>query len=84
MDQNWLIAASISALSICVGWFLVWLASEMKETRNLLIAEVRGVRDEMSDLNKKLAQVVTNQDWHSREILRLEQRINDIEDYNRG
>lgn len=64
----WLLTAVLSVIAMGVGWFLV-----------ALIGEIKGMREEMGKLNEKLAHVVVNQDWHAKEILRLERRIDEIE-----
>jgi hypothetical protein len=64
----WLLCSALVALVSAVAWFL-----------NSLLIEIRGVRIEMNSLNEKLAHVVTNQDWHGKEILRLESRLNSLE-----
>lgn len=64
----WLLCGLLTIITILAGKFL-----------SAMISEIRGVRLEMSELNSKLAQVVTNQDWHGREILRLEHRVNDLD-----
>jgi len=50
---------------------------------SMLIGEIKKMREEMSKLNEKLVELVTNQEWQGREILRLEQRINDVENKDR-
>lgn len=64
----WLLCGLLSTLVLAIGWFL-----------SALISELRGMRSEMSQLNERLAQVVTNQDWHGKELNRLDLRINILE-----
>lgn len=64
----WLLCSLIGVLCMCLGWFFV-----------ALISEIKGMRTEMAGLNEKLATVVTNQDWHGRELSRLEKRVDSIE-----
>ena len=72
MDFNqfafWLLCSVLGLLALGLGWFL-----------QALITEIRGMRLEMSQLNEKLAQVVTNQDWHGKELNRLDLRIHALE-----
>lgn len=72
MDFNqfafWLLCGLLMTIVAGVGWFF-----------QALIIEIKGMRNEMSELNQKLAQVVTNQEWHSRDILKLESRVNTLE-----
>jgi hypothetical protein len=72
MDFNqfafWLLCSLLATSVLGVGWFF-----------QALIVEIKGMRSEMSELNSKLAQVVTNQEWHARDILRLETRVNTLE-----
>lgn len=64
----WLLCGLLGILVAGLGWFLT-----------NLIAEIKLVRVEMSSLNEKLATVVTNQDWHGKELLRLEKRVELLE-----
>lgn len=64
----WLLCGLLTLIVLGAGRFL-----------NALIAEIKGMRSEMSELNNKLAQVVINQDWHGREMLRLEHRVNELD-----
>jgi hypothetical protein len=64
----WLLCGALGVIVSAVGWFL-----------HSLISEIRAMRLEMASLNEKLVQVVVNQDWHGREIVRLEKRLETIE-----
>ena len=64
----WLLCGSLGLIVIMVGWFL-----------QTLLGEIRGVRVEMADLNQTLVKVVTNQDWHGKEIERLNSRVEKLE-----
>jgi hypothetical protein len=64
----WLLCGALGIIVSAVGWFL-----------HSLISEIRAMRLEMASLNEKLVQVVVNQDWHGREIVRLEKRLETIE-----
>jgi len=67
--EFWLMCGLISVLIIVVGWFL-----------SALISEVKGLRTEMGAMNEKLAAVITNQDWHGKELARLDTRLSKLED----
>lgn len=67
--EFWIISGLITILIIIVGWFLV-----------ALLGEIKGVRGEMGEMNQKLAAVITNQDWHSKELSRLDTRVGKLED----
>lgn len=64
----WLLCGLMGVLCTGLGWFFV-----------ALISEIKGMRNEMAQLNEKLAVVVANQDWHAKELLRLEKRVDLIE-----
>jgi predicted DNA-binding ribbon-helix-helix protein len=64
----WLLCSLLGVLCAGLGWFFT-----------ALISEIKGMREEMSNLNSKLAVVVANQDWHGKELLRLEKRVETIE-----
>jgi hypothetical protein len=64
----WLLCGALGIIVSAVGWFL-----------HSLISEIRAMRLEMASLNEKLVQVVVNQDWHGKEITRLEKRVEQIE-----
>ena len=68
--EFWLISGLITLLIVVLGWFL-----------SSLIGEIKGVRTEMNSLNEKLATVITNQDWHAKELTRLDARIDKIENH---
>jgi len=65
----WLLCGLLIVVVTGVGWFF-----------QALIVEIRGMRCEMNELNQTLAKVVINQEWHGKEILRLETRLNTLED----
>jgi Tfp pilus assembly protein PilO len=64
----WLLCGLMTVLVSGVGWFL-----------HSLISEIKAMRMEMQSLNEKLVQVVVNQDWHGKEINRLEKRVETME-----
>jgi TM2 domain-containing membrane protein YozV len=66
----WILCGLLTILVSGLGWFL-----------SALISEIKGMRLEMSHLNEKLATVVANQDWHGKELLRLEKRVETIEQH---
>lgn len=72
MDFNtfafWLMCGAIGLVVVMVGWFL-----------KALLAEVRLVRGEMNTLNMSLVKVVSNQEWHGKEIDRLNGRVERLE-----
>ena len=76
----WAATGLIGFLLLIVGFFMAKLVSEISEFRSSLIEQIDGVKTEMSGLNEKLAVVITNQDWHAKEITRLDSRMSKIED----
>jgi hypothetical protein len=64
----WLLCGTLAMLVGIVAWFL-----------QTLLGEIKGVRIEMVDLNQTLVKVVTNQDWHGKEIERLNGRVEKLE-----
>lgn len=64
----WLLCGLLTVIATVLGWFFTQL-----------IIEIKKMRIEMNDLNNKLSQVVTNQTWHERDILRLDNRLNELE-----
>lgn len=66
--EFWLLTGLITVLIVVLGWFL-----------SSLINEIKGVRSEMNNLNEKLATVITNQDWHAKELTRLDSRLSRLE-----
>jgi hypothetical protein len=67
-------------------WLLCGLlglfAAGIAKFLNDLILEIKGMRIEMAQMNEKLTHVVTNQDWHQKELTRLEKRLNILEEKN--
>lgn len=76
----WAGTGLIVLLLIVVGFFLSSVVSEIKDFKTSLISQIGGVQNEMNELNKKLAEVITNQDWHKKELERLDSRVGKIED----
>jgi len=66
----WLLTALFGLLCAGLGWFFI-----------ALISEIKGMRQEMAHLNEKLATVVANQDWHAKELSRLDSRVEKIEKF---
>jgi hypothetical protein len=64
----WLLCGSITSIGLIVWHFL-----------SSLILEIRLVRQEMADLNQKMATVVTNLDWHGKELSKLDSRLTMVE-----
>jgi phage shock protein A len=78
----WAGTGLVVLLLTVVGFFLSTLVAEIKDFKSSLIGQIGGVQIEMNELNKKLAEVITNQDWHKKELERLDSRMGKIEDKN--
>jgi len=66
--EFWIVTGLITVLIVVLGFFL-----------GALIAEIKGMRHEMSSLNEKIATIVANQDWHGKELARLDHRLAKLE-----
>lgn len=72
MDFNqfafWMLCGLLTISVSALAWFL-----------NSLISEIHLMRTEMSSLNEAIVKVVTNLDWHGKELNRLDSRLSSIE-----
>lgn len=66
--EFWLLAGLVSILIVVIGKFL-----------SSLLDEIRGMRIEITDLNKVMTKVVNNQDWHAEKLASLDLRISRLE-----
>lgn len=77
MDFNqfafWLLCGLLSAIAFIIWTFL-----------SQLISVIKNVQVEMSQLNEKMAAVVTNLDWHGKELSKLDSRLTKVEETNKG
>lgn len=40
---------------------------------------LKGILDEMKDMNSQIIKVITNQEWHYKSILELQKKVADLE-----
>lgn len=64
----WLLCGSLGLIVTLAGFF-----------SRALLAEIKGVRIEMNSLNLTLVKVVSGQEWHAKEIDRLNDRVDRLE-----
>ncbi len=45
----------------------------------LLCYFLKGILDEMKDMNAQIIKVITNQEWHYKSILELQEKVSELE-----